>query len=143
MKKHKGFTFIEILVVITIIGILTAVGVTNFRVANQKAKDGRRQADLEQIRAALELYRSDQNQYPLTGEFPLAGDSLAKDGITYISDRPEDPVSGRSYKYTSSAGATYALCAALELGTDTVTGCGGASGCGTSIRCNYKVTNPL
>src|SRR3990172_11335273 len=105
--KKRGFTFIEILVVITIIGILTAVGVTNLRVANQKAKDGRRQADLEQIRAALELYRSDQNLYPTTAEFPDAGGTLTSpDGnITYISDRPEDPVSGRSYKYTSSAGA--------------------------------------
>src|SRR3989338_8837061 len=104
--KKRGFTFIEILVVITIIGILTAVGVTNFRVANQKAKDGRRQADLEQIRAALELYRSDQNLYPTTAQLPAAGGTLSADGITYISDRPEDPVSGRSYKYTSSAGAT-------------------------------------
>ncbi|PIP52662.1 hypothetical protein COX09_00345, partial [Candidatus Beckwithbacteria bacterium CG23_combo_of_CG06-09_8_20_14_all_47_9] len=51
----RGFTLIEILVTISIIALLTMIGVTNFRVANQKARDGRRQGDLEQIKAALEL----------------------------------------------------------------------------------------
>ena len=137
--KRNGFTFIEILVVITIIGVLTAVGVTNFRVANQKAKDGRRQADLEQIRASLELYRSDQNLYPTTAQFPAAGGTLSADGITYISDIPGDPSPDRLYSY-SSDGDTYTLCAGLELATVLSPNCGS---CGSGITCSYKVTNPL
>lgn len=129
--KKTGFTFIEVLVVTTIIAVLTMIGVTNFRVANQKARDGRRQGDLQQIRAALELYRTDENIYPT---------SLSLLESSYIGTVPTDPTTGRLYPYTSATGVTYTLCAALELGTDTVTGCGS---CGTDITCNYKLTNPL
>lgn len=131
--RRQGFTFIEVLVVTTIIAVLTMVGVTNFRVANQKARDGRRQGDLQQIRAALELYRTDENIYPTTDNLSLLTPS-------YIETLPTDPTLGQLYPYTSVAGATYTLCASLELGTDTVTGCGS---CGATAVCNYKVTSPL
>ena len=136
----RGFTLIEILVTISIIGLLTMIGVTNFKVANQKARDGRRQGDLQQIRAALELYRTDQNAYPLTAAFPAVGGSLTVGGTTYMSDRPGDPLSGYLYSYTSATGVTYTLCSGLELGTVAQAGCGS---CGTGITCRYKITNPL
>ena len=137
--KSKGFTFIEMLVVVTIIGVLSAVGVANFKVANQKARDGRRQGDLQQIRAALELYRTDQSVYPTTAEFPAAGGSLAAGGTTYISDRPGDPLDDYLYSYTSGDGTTYTLCSSLELSTAAAADCGS---CGTAT-CRYKITNPL
>lgn len=138
--RRQGFTFIEILVVVTIIAVLTMVGVTNFKVANQKARDGRRQGDLQQIRAALELYRTDQNAYPLTAAFPAAGGSLAAGGTTYMSDRPGDPLPSTYTYYYSSDGVTYTLCAYLELGG--VAASCGANSC-TGATCNYKITNPL
>ena len=136
---RRGFTLIEILVTISIIALLTMIGITNFRVANQKARDGRRQGDLEQIKAALELYRTDQNVYPTTAEWPGVGGTLAVGGTTYMQTVPEDPLSAYSYYY-SGDGDTYTLCAALEL--DTSGACGGAS-CGSGITCNYQLTSPL
>jgi general secretion pathway protein G len=144
MKKwlkgsENGFTFIELLVVMTIIAVLTAVGVTNFRVANQKARDGRRQADLEQIRAALELYRSDENDYP-TADIISQDEIVATGGIVYMEDVPDDPVSTNSYYY-SSDGTTYSLCAALEL--ETVDNCSAVgANCGAD-SCNYQLNSPL
>ncbi|KKR76040.1 MAG: Type II secretion system protein G [Candidatus Levybacteria bacterium GW2011_GWA2_40_8] len=129
--KSKGFTFIEMLVVVTIIGVLSAVGVANFKVANQKARDGRRQGDLQQIRASLELYRTDLNVYPITGD-------LSSLSPTYIQTIPSDPVSGNLYSYESD-GKTYTLCSTLELSAAAVTDCGS---CGTAT-CRYKITNPL
>lgn len=134
----KGFTLIEILVSVSIIALLTSLGVTNFMVANKKARDGKRQSDLEQIRAALEIYRSDQRIYPTT--LPEAGGTLSFGTSTYMQNIPGDPTTGRNYSYTSAAGATYTLCASLELGSATVTGCGS---CGAEVTCNYKLTNPL
>jgi general secretion pathway protein G len=139
MKKNfKGFTLIEILVTVSIIGLLTMIGVTNFKVANQKARDGRRQGDLEQIRAALELYRTEENAYP-TDDIIGADSIESPTGTVYMDDVPADPVSAQTYSY-SSDGNTYTLCAAMELDT---TGTCSVGNCGTGITCNYEVNSPL
>ena len=135
----RGFTFIEILVVLTIIAVLTAVGATNFRVANQKARDGRRQADLEQIRAALELYRSDEAGYPVI-DIIADGEIVGLTGNVYMETVPTDPRSDFTYYYTSD-GITYSLCASLEVTTTGVCDAAGAI-CGTAVSCNYQLTNP-
>lgn len=136
----RGFTLIEILVTISIIGLLTMIGVTNFRVATQRARDGRRQADLEQIRAALELYRADETAYP-TDDIISAGTIVgsAPDNNIYMETVPTDPKTDYQYFFLSD-GTTYSLCASLEV---TTTGSCTASGadCG-SYACNYQVTNP-
>lgn len=134
----KGFTFIEVLVVAAIIAVMTAVGVTNFRVANQKARDGRRQGDLQQIRAALELYRTDESEYPSINII-AAGTIISAGGTVYMENIPADPKSDQFYYY-SSDGSTYVLCALLEL--DTSGSCVGSS-CASGEVCNYQVSNPL
>ncbi|MDZ7586199.1 MAG: prepilin-type N-terminal cleavage/methylation domain-containing protein [Patescibacteria group bacterium] len=137
--KNKGFTFIEMLVVVVIIGVLASVGVANFKVANQKARDGRRQGDLQQIRAALELYRTDVNLYP-TSTFPAVGGDLTYGGTTYMSNRPGDPLDPTYTYYYSSNGARYTLCAYLEIGG--IAGSCSTNSC-TGAACNYIITNPL
>lgn len=129
----RGFTLIEILVTISIIALLTMIGLTNFKVANQKARDGRRQGDLEQIKAALELYRTDEGEYP--GSI-APGSKIESATAVYMNEVPDDPASAQNYSYSSDT-VTYTLCAALELETDTVSGCGD---CG--VTCNYKITSP-
>lgn len=139
MKRNKqGFTLIEILVAVSIIALLTVLGVTNFMVANKKARDGKRQGDLEQIKAALEIYRADQRDYPTTAEWPGAGGTLSSGTSTYMQNIPDDPTTSRDYYYASN-GSTYVLCASLELSSAGVpTGC---VTCGED--CNYKITDPL
>lgn len=136
----SGFTLIEILVTISIIALLTMVGLTNFKVANQKARDGRRQGDLEQIKAALELYRTDVGLYPTTALWPGTGGTLSAGGTTYMETIPDDPITSRNYPYTSTSGTIYTLCAGLELTSAAVAGCGS---CGSGTTCTYKVTSPL
>ncbi len=57
--RNKGFTLIEMLVVIAIISILIGIGINTFTIAQQKARDVRRKADLRQIQTLLTIYGQD------------------------------------------------------------------------------------
>ncbi len=136
MSKRSGFTLIELLVVISIIAILVAVGTVSYQRTNKIARDGRRKADLEQIRQALETYRSENGTYPDSSTWTT---DLSPD---YINTLPQDPKNG-GYTYVpgSSPITTYDLCAYLEIDpSGSLTGCAGQS-CGTE-SCNYEVSNP-
>lgn len=65
-SRNRGFTLIELMVVITIIGLLSSTVITSMRNVRMKAKDARRVSDLRSIRLALELYHSTNNSYPST-----------------------------------------------------------------------------
>ena len=62
---RNAFTLIELLIVVAIIGILAAIAVPNFMNAQERAKVSRAQADIHSIVSALEMYRIDNNIYPL------------------------------------------------------------------------------
>ena len=63
-KIKKGFTLIEILVVVSIIGILTTVTVVSLNYAKKKATDIKSVTELDQLKKAIELYRTDKGKYP-------------------------------------------------------------------------------
>ena len=112
MKIHfkKGFTLIELLVVIAIIGILIAVGSISYTRAVKLSRDSRRKTDLEQIRQALETYRTENNAYPTDSTLNA---SLVPN---YLTTMPTDPkaTSGAVYTYDQITSTTYSLCAELE-----------------------------
>ncbi len=61
-----GFTLIELLVVITIIGILATIFFGTFTASQRQARDSQRKFDLKNIQAALEQYKADTGNYPIT-----------------------------------------------------------------------------
>ena len=119
MNKKKGFTLIELIVTVTIIAILTVVGVVSYSGTSKKARDNRRMADLEKIRVALELYRQG------TGStYPGDWDLLVDNGyIQTIPVGPKGSAIGDTYTYTQTGtGYTYTITTTLEeTGVYTVT----------------------
>lgn len=116
LTNHKGFTFVELLVVVTIIMVLAAVGTVTYRQTNIGARDARRKADLEAIRSALELCRAENGSYPAS-----LGNSIVCGGDTYLASVPEDPrdgVAGFVYNYTQNTSTSYTLCAQTMEGTN-------------------------
>ena len=98
-QNLSAFTMIELLVVITIIAVLSAVAVVIFTNSAKSSRDAKRRADLEAIRQALVLYRADNSCYPDTLDMS-SGSPLTDNG--YISSPfPKDPQSpDQDYVYT-------------------------------------------
>jgi len=142
--KHlnKGFTMIELIVVIAILGLLSTVGLVSFRTAQIKGRDAQRKNDLSQIQKALELYSNDHQSYP--DSLPAAGSSWQDENKTlYMKEIPEDPKFG-AYPY-SSDGSFYLLYARLENEEDPCFDKGLCKDYGLACgeeNCNYAVASP-
>ena len=63
----NGFTLVELLVVISIIGILSSFAIVSLNSARIKARDALRKGDMAQLRTALNLYYDDNLYYPACG----------------------------------------------------------------------------
>ena len=105
---------IEILVVVAIIALLTTIGILSFGQVNKKARDGKRKADLEQVRSALVLYRTDNGVYPTTLDWSTMSPITA-----YISGSSiRDPLSSPNPQYSfTGTTSTFSVCATLEAAT--------------------------
>ena len=126
MKKYlkTGFTLIELLIVITIIGILTALITTNLTGARSRARDTRRKSDLRSIEQALRLYYNDAKRFPSSdgsGNISTAtwGSPFTVGSTVYMSSLPLDPSgNGITYKYVGISDDSYLLVTSLEKLSD-------------------------
>ena len=129
-NSRQGFSLIELLVVIFIIGVLAGVVFPNFMGARERARDARRKQDLESVRNALRIYYNDNQAYPTPG----VGGALNL-STSYIGQMPSDPL-GTSYAYSSTSPYDrFMLSARLENGSD-------QDIAASQTRCGYPVPTP-
>lgn len=97
VKKKSGFTLIELLVVATILIVLSAIGLVSFTNAGKSARNSKRKADLETVRQALVLYKSDTGSYPsgLSGATYALMIATLSNGNYISSPTPLDPKDGQ------------------------------------------------
>lgn len=134
-KIKNGFTLLELLVTISIIGIISALLLANFNAARDRARDAQRKADLRNIQTALGIYYNDYEAYPASGTGGSLGMIMAcgvqtsptvcswgtewkADNKLLMSTLPKDPLSSQSYQYTRIDLDTYTIQACLENKSD-------------------------
>jgi len=90
---NRGFTLVELLIVISLISILAAMGLVQYRNSVVAAKESTLKTDLFRLRDAIDQYYADK------GKYPSSLDSLVSDG--YMRRIPEDPFTKTADSWTT------------------------------------------
>ena len=132
-KKNSGFTLVEILIVVVILGILAAIVIPQFTQASTEARENSLKANLQTIRSQIELYKIQHNDDPptsvatfedqMTGTTDSAGATTGSDFGPYLQSIPVNPFTndneldatpgnagddGGDWEYVAATGAFHA-----------------------------------
>ena len=165
-QKKSGFTLVELLVVMSILGVLATLIAGGFRSAQVRGRDATRKGDLKEISNSLELFYQDYGRYPAdssgsidacsfdpasgTGSPCVWGTGEFTDGKTvYFKVLPNDSSKNQDYFYRTvpgSANQKYQVFAQLENTKDPSCFGGDCENppvsytCGAGV-CNFAVTS--
>jgi prepilin-type N-terminal cleavage/methylation domain-containing protein len=137
--NKRGFTIVELIVVVATIAVLAAIIISNVNKYAAKARDARRKADMAMVAKAMQMYYADAGVYPRnSGDCAdIADPTYGLNGLypsqrsipftKYISKIPQDPkyyMNGRSgvgytndYLYNMTGTQSFVLCVNLETET--------------------------
>lgn len=124
LGAKQGFTIVELLIVIVVIAVLAAITIVVYSNIQARAQFSRSQSDLKSIVKALELYKIDNNAYPISDDLPgcvydwcgwdqaMGNDFIPGLSPKYMSTIPQMPselANGDTYLYQGRGGTDYQL----------------------------------
>ncbi len=133
-SREKGFTLVEMMIVLSIIGLLSVVVITSTTLSRAKTRDTVRMNDMRAIGIGLALY------YDVNKIYPASMSTLSAVGQGYLPTIPKDPVTKVDYEYLAAVdGKSYCLGVKLEssIPNDSATCTSQSSG----STANYKAQN--
>ncbi len=95
-KKEEGFTLVELMVVVVILGILVAIGMAMFGDLGDDAAVSANEANIRTIDGAVQLYRAGEGSYPTT-----VADIV---GAGYLVENPDSPFDDTEEAYELDSG---------------------------------------
>jgi prepilin-type N-terminal cleavage/methylation domain-containing protein len=99
-KNNKGFTLVELMVVVVIIGILVAIAVPVYNSSQAKAKENAHQANIRILKGAGQQYITDKG-IPKDSAVEWTGAESGEEWNLYIEKWPANPnTGGKAYKVT-------------------------------------------
>jgi type II secretion system protein G len=111
-EAERGFTLIELMIVVAIIAILAGILIPNFVNARAQAQTAACESNLRSIATALELYYADNQVYPTAAGVAVDQNLLkGTNGVYYLNNTPKDPAA-------TTPTATYTLTTTAQTGTD-------------------------
>jgi type II secretion system protein G len=116
VNKPRGFTIVELLIVIVVIAILASISIVAYNGIQQRARDSKRTSEISQIKKVLEFYKADTGSYPAVcagGDNSGCNMNDLSSALvpTYISAIPLDPKNPTTYyHYVKGSGTeSYAI----------------------------------
>ena len=120
--KNQGFTIVELLIVIVVIGILATLVITTYNGVQSKARDTKRQTDINAIQGQVEAYNTNAGFYPTLAQMNTAGfRSTNMKGLD--TNALQDPQGGAPTLVASPVAKSYAYAPAPSGCDDTATSC--------------------
>jgi prepilin-type N-terminal cleavage/methylation domain-containing protein len=101
--NNKGFSLVELLIVILILAVITGIAIPAYSLITARANEASTEAEMTNIAKSLEIYNSDNQAYPISGEYP---DILIDND--YLNDFSNLDAWETAYSYTSD-GTSYIL----------------------------------
>lgn len=125
-QLSKGFTLVELLIVVAIIGLLATLAVISLTSAQQRSRDTKRVADVKSIQSAMELYYNDNAVYPnitVGGAGASTWTTVSAAMSKYVNALPVDPTNSSTsvYSYYESTATKYYISATVESNSNAKT----------------------
>ncbi|MEI7777687.1 MAG: type II secretion system protein [bacterium] len=128
--RKNGFTLIEILVVVSIMGILLSIVMENIGSAQARSRDHKRISDIKSLQLALEQYYDGNNAFPTAGNLSVLAPA-------YVPSIQTDPSTKAPYDYSTGLNNN-SFCLGAQLEITSTTSLSDDAGCSTGVT----PTNP-
>ena len=135
-RKESGFTIVELLIVIVVIGILAALVVTTFSGIQKKARDSERQTDIKAVHSQLEAYYAQNGRYPTMAN--LNDSAFVSGSLKGLDPTALGDPKGSSNAVSATAGAN------VYSYVESPSGCDNDASTATPVDCtSYVLTATL